>query len=556
MKSSRLRKLDHLIEELAQGDPSLPEVRLLQDLQRAQKVHERIVTRATERVWQRLLTNERSNETVERDAHSIPSIPPQSLTKNTRKGFLKTNNFDKPATRPERRSHRLFAEVAAVLLVGILVSMFAILFQFYHTHTGNHATQQPPPMERTQTASLPASLYATWTGGVVKLDKQSGKVLWVFHVPDSQLLQSSFSGFSEIPKITISTENTIYLTNSSINTSTTKTNTFTLHEYAINAQSGSLRWSYTSQGDQASGDSVISGDTLYLAANTGITMQTTEGNGQAYNIPTGSSLLALDTRNGHLLWRTQLKGSGAENLAVNNGFAYVSISSGGLNRTPIYGIEALNAQSGTAAWWALTPGTVISQSPLQVTGTLVYDITMASDTHNGNQTITVVHAFDSLNGKERWSSTPIVGIIITGVTPVLSNGVIYFCANFGSEANNTGKIFALDAASGKQLQAHSLPLELYQLLPIDGHIYLSYASHSGPDPSIYQTYGSEGLLALNTTTYHQLWLNSKLSDFPDNLLLGNGLLYFMTINDQTEAVNQDTGTIIWQQDLSKYINLA
>ncbi len=552
-----LEKLDHLTEEFAQGDPSLPEVRLLQDLQRAQKAHDRIVTRATERVWQRLLANERSNEAIERDTHSVPSIPVQSRTKNTRKGFLKMHGFDKPATRPERRNRRIFAEVAAVLLVGVLVSMFALLTQFYHTYTGHSVIRRPTPTQH-QMASLPASLYATGAKGIVKLDKQTGKVLWAFNTPDSQLLGSPFMDFyTGISKITLSTDNTIYLTNSSISTSatktsTTKTSTFTLHVYAINAQNGNLRWSYTSPGDKASGDSVLSGDILYLAANMGVTMQTS-GNESAETNATGSSLLALDMRNGHLLWRTPLKGVGGESLAVKNGLVYVSITSGGLNRTSVYGIEALHAQSGAPQWWTLTPGRAFPQSPFQVTDTLVYDITMES-----GKNITVVHAFDALNGKERWSSPPISGVITTGVTPVLSNGVIYFAANFGSEANSTGKIFALDAESGRQLQVYSLPLELYELLPIDGHIYLAYASHGGPDPSITQTYGSAGLLALDKITYHQFWLDSNLNGdngFPSNLLLENGLLYFSADN-QVEAANPATGKIIWQQDLSKYTKLA
>src|SRR5258708_6322802 len=104
-----LEKLDHLIEELAQDDPSSPEVRLLQDLQRAQKARDRIVTRATERVWQRLQAGERSNGIVEEDAHFLSSIPSQPLANNTRKGLLKMKHFDKSGEQPKRQGRRLLA---------------------------------------------------------------------------------------------------------------------------------------------------------------------------------------------------------------------------------------------------------------------------------------------------------------------------------------------------------------------------------------------------------------------------------------------------------------
>jgi hypothetical protein len=549
-----LENLDHLSEEFAQSDSSLPEVRLLQDLQRAQKAQDRIVTHATERVWQRLLASEHLKETAERDMHSTAPMSFQSHTKNTRKGISTMNNFSKLGALSERRGHRLLAEVAAVLLVGVLVSMFAILTQFYHTYTGHSATEPPITKQGVQTTSAPAFLYMTGQQGIVKLDKQSGKVLWTFRAPDWKQLQllSLFPQLSSITtKIITSTENTVYVTNSATSTSATKTSTFTLHEYAINAQNGALRWSYTSQGDEAAGDPVLAGNTLYLAVKTGVTVQVTGSGSSAITNAIESSLLALDTRNGHLLWRTQLKGVGGESLAVKNGLVYASITNGGLNRTSIYGVEAVQAQSGTPAWSTLTPGSALSQSAFQVTNTLVYDITMEAD-----KNITIVHAFDALNGKEHWSSPPMAGVEISGVTPVLSNGVLYFCASFGREGDTTGKIFALDAASGRQLQVHSLPLELYELLPVDGHIYLAYTSHGGPDPSTYQTYGSAGLLALDGTTYHRLWLDSNINGdmaFPSSLLLENGLLYFLAAN-QVEAANPATGKIVWQQDLSQYMN--
>ncbi len=549
-----LENLDHLIEEFAQGDPSLPEVRLLQDLQRAEK--EREVIRATERVWQRLLTNERPGESVEREANFIPLNPPQPYEKSTQKRFFKIMHVGKFAIQSERSGQRFLVKTAAILLVAVIVGLFVVLTQFYYIHTEHPGAQRPILTQNTQKQVSPAFLYLTWERGVVKLDKQSGKILWTFRAPGVQQAPS-VSDIASSTKIMIDRGDTVYLTNSSMSSNATKINSFTflLHVYAINAQNGSLRWSYTSQGDKPSGTSLLMGNMLYLAVNTGIIRVQITANEGRMNNPLGSSLLALDIRNGHLLWRTPLKGVGGESLAVNNGLVYTSITSGGLNHVPIHGVEALDVQSGAAKWWTLIPGEDIAQSSFQVTDTLIYDITMEYGTHNVNQTDTVVNAFDALTGKIHWSSTPLIGVTNTGVTPVLANGAIYFCANFGSEGNPTGKIFALDAASGQQQQVHSFPLELYQLLPIGSRVYLSYASQGGPDYSIYETYGGAGLLALDSTNYRQLWLDSNINGnnaFPNNLLLDNGSLYFVA-DGQVEAANLATGKIIWQQDLSKYI---
>lgn len=549
-----LEKLDHLIEEFAQDDPSLPEVRLLQDLQRAQKARDRIVTRATERVWQRLQAGERSKGIVEEDAHFLSSIPSQPLANNTRKGLLKMKHFDKSGEQPKRQGRRLFAALAAVLIVGLFVGTFALFTQLYHTQLTNAGAK---PHTSIKTASLPDSLYYTWGGGVVKLDKQTGKVLWTFRTPDwqssSPLWPQSAGGNSGT--VSASTDTTVYLTYSSLSARSKNTSSYTLHEYAIDAQNGSLQWRYTSQGDMAPNSAVLSGNILYIGVNAGVTIQTTSGGAEMESAPTGTYLLGLNAQTGKMLWRTQLKGAVGGSPVVSNGLVYVSINgglAGGRAEASINGIEALHAQDGTQAWWAST-GTIQSQSSPLVTGTLIYTITIGFDVQNANQTVTILHAFDAQSGKLRWSSAPIVGVTITGVTPILDNGKIYFCATFGGEANSTGKIFVLDPASGKQLQVYSLPLELYKLVPVNGHMVISYATHN---PTSISQYGDSGMLELDLTFHNRLWMDNNLNGdnaFPSSPLLDNGVLYFIA-DTQVEAANLATGKIIWQQDLSKQVN--
>jgi outer membrane protein assembly factor BamB len=353
------------------------------------------------------------------------------------------------------------------------------------------------------------------------------------------------------------------LTSSSLSARSKNSSSYTLHEYAIDAQNGSLRWSYTSQGDMAPNSAVLSGNILYIGANAGVTIQTISGGEQMESAPTGTYLLGLNAQTGKMLWRTQLKGVAGGSPVVSNGLVYVSINggyvsphgglAGGKAEASINGIEALHAQDGTQAWWASTGTTIQSQSSPLVTATLIYTLTRVVDVQNANQAVAILHAFDAQSGKLRWSSASIVGVTITGVTPILANGKIYYCATFGDEANSTGKIFVLDPASGKQLQVYSLPLELYELVPVNGHMVIVYATHN---PTSISRYGDSGMLELDLTFQNRLWMDNNLNGdnaFPYSPLLDNGVLYLMA-ETQVEAANLATGKIIWQQDLSKQVN--
>jgi outer membrane protein assembly factor BamB len=470
-------------------------------------------------------------------------------------------HFDTSGEQPKRQGRRLFAALAAVLIVGLFVGTFALFTQRYHTQSTNSGATPHPSRK---TASLPASLYYTWGGGVVKLDKQTGKVLWAFRAPDWQpsQLQSPFAG-GKSGTVSASTDATVYLTSSSLSARSKNSSSYTLHEYAIDAQNGSLRWSYTSQGDMAPNSAVLSGNILYIGANAGVTIQTISGGEQMESAPTGTYLLGLNAQTGKMLWRTQLKGVAGGSPVVSNGLVYVSINggyvsphgglAGGKAEASINGIEALHAQDGTQAWWASTGTTIQSQSSPLVTATLIYTLTRGVDVQNANQAVAILHAFDAQSGKLRWSSASIVGVTITGVTPILANGKIYYCATFGDEANSTGKIFVLDPASGKQLQVYSLPLELYELVPVNGHMVIVYATHN---PTSISRYGDSGMLELDLTFQNRLWMDNNLNGdnaFPYSPLLDNGVLYLMA-ETQVEAANLATGKIIWQQDLSKQVN--
>ena len=131
-----LENLDHLSEEFAQSDSSLPEVRLLQDLQRAQKARDRIVTHATERVWQRLLASEHLKETAARDMHSTAPMPFQSHTKNIRKGISHAELVLVIGQRCETRNTDCVGKSQRALVCGVDIAAIEAEFEFVDQRRG------------------------------------------------------------------------------------------------------------------------------------------------------------------------------------------------------------------------------------------------------------------------------------------------------------------------------------------------------------------------------------------------------------------------------------
>ncbi|EFH81404.1 PQQ-binding-like beta-propeller repeat protein [Ktedonobacter racemifer] len=447
----------------------------------------------------------------------------------------------------KRRGRNLFALLAAVVLIGIVVGSFAIFAQLNHAQPGNLLGNQQKPTKATATAAvaLPSSLYVTQGNAIIKLDKHSGKVLWTFHIPGVPGIQSfRYDTFTTLPGLSINTDTTIYFFYSLPQVSSKNINGFVSHVYAIDARDGHQSWSYAQQGDLMRGQPVVSGKILYMALNTGATVERSNGSEQI-TMGTGGYLLALDAQTGRTLWRTPLKGATDGNLTVANDLVHVNVAQFKENGGSIRGIQAIHAQNGAPAWWASTENGTAQSRPL-VTQSFVYTFTQEIA---NNQNTSYVNAFDAQTGTSRWKSAPISDVSISGVTPIMANNKIYFCASFGGEATMVGKIFALDPLTGRQLEVHGLPLELYKMRFADGHIYISYATHNGTS---IDTYGNSGLLALDMATYKQLWIYQR-QFFPYDYLSDNSVLY-VAVQNQVEAVNPNTGKSIWLQDITSELH--
>lgn len=531
----KLEKLDQLMEELAQLDPSQPETRLLQDLARVYKARERIAERASARVWQRLQTGERPGKAV---SSSMPSIPSRSATDTPRKGLLTMQTFQTPDAQHKKRGRSLITSLVAALIVGILVSAFAILPRFYQAQPGPAASTQA-----TLAGAKEQALYVTWREALYKLDKKTGKVLWTFIPPNWKTFSFVDNAALPVPgqmvKVIATNDDTAYI---AVRPSSINKTRSTL--YALYAANGQVRWKYTpTPGEELFGQVIQSGNALYL--------QTSIGQYAAAK----NYLLALNAQNGHVLWHVQLQevsASGAYSFEVRNGFVYLSYDDYGYPKaTSSSFIEALNASHGIVAWRSNLGKSNRVSNPL-ATDTLVYVNVSSQEA----QPSTVLEAFDAHTGQQKWISASFPGGDFEPLPFVLANGGVYMGVTLGPESNTTGKVYTLDATNGKQVRVYDLPVDPGEMLVATGRLYVSYFSHGGPSPSIYQTYGSYGLLALNLDTGHQVWLNAgagsnagqPITNPPTGLQIDSSLS-FATIDGLVEVVSPTTGAPVWQQQL-------
>lgn len=191
-------------------------------------------------------------------------------------------------------------------------------------------------------------------------------------------------------------------------------------------------------------------------------------NGIVY-IGGAGGLYAIDAKSGLSKWIDYVGPGGVTKMLVVNGIAYIETSDGSHNF-----VLAYQATSGQRLW-AFSPGdSEPLDSLLTVNGDSVFF------TYNDQ-----VYALNAGTGRLRWAINvgpgSIAGDGAAGVTsPIVANGVVYVS---GPDIKiHTSKLFALDAATGKQRWAISVSGREYGYLAVaNGLLYAS----SGDDGKIY-----------------------------------------------------------------------
>jgi outer membrane protein assembly factor BamB len=223
---------------------------------------------------------------------------------------------------------------------------------------------------------------------------------------------------------------------------------------ALDAETGDVLWSRPT--DALKGDSVwtspaVADGVVYFAANrptaviyaldaaTGDTVWTASPNfsiiisspvvadGVVYLAFNDHSLFALDAATGAVRWTADAGSGMYASPALAEGRLYVTVH----NR----GLLALDADTGSQLWLAPMPGPQWS-SPAVARGRVFV----------GSRDDRRVYAFDAVTGATSWTAT--LGEWVH-TSPAYSRGVVYAGAN-------DGKLYALDARSGRQLWSRPL----------------------------------------------------------------------------------------------------
>jgi outer membrane protein assembly factor BamB len=277
--------------------------------------------------------------------------------------------------------------------------------------------------------------------------------------------------------------------------------------YALDAESGSLVWKYStgagifSSPDVANGDvyvgsidkhiyalDAVTGTRVWDYATGGeIDSSPAVANGIVYVGSSDGEVYAFNANNGKLLWHYKTRGGVQSSPAIEDGVVYI-----GSDDQNIY---ALNARSGDYLWSYQTAGAIHSSPVIASNGTVF----VSSDK---------LYAISS--GSLLWSYT-------TGgadfSSPALMRNVIYG----GSQT----KIYALNATTGTLLWASPIPSSQSSPAVANGVAYI------GSD--------EDTLYALDSDTGAMLWTYPSVAPFQSSPAVVNGMVFIGSIGDSLLA---------------------
>ena len=193
--------------------------------------------------------------------------------------------------------------------------------------------------------------------------------------------------------------------------------------------------------------------------------------------------------------------------------------------------------------------------------------TVFASSYNGN-----LCALDTNDGYQRWCyHTP----HITGSSPTLANGLVYFAAN-------DGYVYALDKEGARvwRYQTDSTTItssptvvngtvyvaasSLYALNASDGSLlwHDSFADGVSSSPTvnngvIYITEGDGNLYALNASDGTQIWhYQIGMFTYASAPTVSNGVVYVGSSNNTLYALDASSGSLLWQYQTGGSINAS
>jgi outer membrane protein assembly factor BamB len=399
--------------------------------------------------------------------HMLKELSPTPLdAKARRKAAPRITRFP--------RATGFLQTAAAILLVGALIAGFLLVFSM----------RSGAPRQATQTgaqSSAPPGIYISRSDGVYRYDIQTRKVIWHTHVAG----QALFAGDPVI------IGDTLYIVTDS-------------WVSALNAQTGTLRWSHDFQGRVT--DPYLEKGLLYFRTIP----------------PLPAALYAVNPANGTITATytpIQVQKSWAIPTVVVDGLLYyVAESTPPVQTTALYAVQL----PGKKIVWqrSIHMPLIAPQGIIMQNGIVYVQILQESSSDQG-----LIEAFDAHTGAKLWQSPALArGLRVVTVTKEM-----LYAASFG------GELLAFNSHTHALVWQKSF--NTYVILAVSGVLYVEY----GPDIG--------GIAALNATTGKLIWQQSKSDGLGLDSVV-NGVVYGESWSNDGKggtiyAFNASNGTQLW-----------
>lgn len=456
-------------------------------------------------VWERLVEHIEESEAQYQPGAKKRQPQNAKILHRGRIQYMQQQTFHR-----QQSSARRWSLIAAILCAALLVGSMAWVFTLVrHPNTTaaspNRVTTKHTPQA---TSSTPSGLYLGGQNGVLRVDVNTGAVIWHVTVNPAPSAPAAFKQ-SAVNNLVV-VDDTVYATD--------QDGIF----YAFNAQNGAIRWSHTFLMEMSK--PFIADGVLYIPA-------TDSKKGYVY---------AFNPNNGTELKRYQFPVSSLDpyfNVSVTNNALYV---------TGFYTLFALNLADGSQLWQKQISQQQILNAPQVIDGVL-YTSSSEVSQHNQNEAQdSYIYAFNARNGNQLWQSSKINGFVFN-IT--VANNAIY-C---GAQNHH---VYAYDEHDGHLLWTQDIGGDALGAPQVtDGFVYFD-APQAGLPQFV-------GIVALNATDGSVKWRKPNISSqmFP-SFGLANGVLYVPNVSPTAKrtsggvepsftayALKAADGTVVWTSKL-------
>ena len=239
------------------------------------------------------------------------------------------------------------------------------------------------------------------------------------------------------------------------------------------------------------------------------------------------TVAALQSGNGHLLWRVQVNGSILSAPTVSSGVAYLGTNTGDL--------YALRVANGTLLWHFFARGQV---SSWQIRDGIIYVPSANPD---------VLYALRASSGNLLWH-IPTDGPLSPSL--VILKGVIYgvTASLFSTDQQSVSIISAWHAQDGILIWQHQIPPSPSdQIVGADGSVYVNAADGINAQTGhLYALRASDGTL---------LW-QEQTGAIASSPVLANGTMYMASFDGVLSALRGRDGSLLWHFQLGSFQSAA